>query len=44
VSLTIVGMAFMLSGAYYMVLESRLAALQIREEIQARAARPSSGP
>jgi hypothetical protein len=34
VSLTIIGMFLMLSGAYCMVLESRLASLQIREEIQ----------
>ena len=34
VSLTIIGMAMILAGAYFMVQESRLANLQIREEIQ----------
>ncbi len=34
VSLTIIGMFMILTGAYFMVLESRLATLQIREEIQ----------
>ncbi len=36
VSLTIFGMCLMLAGAYFMVLESHLASLQIREEIQNR--------
>jgi uncharacterized membrane protein len=36
VSLTIAGMILMLCGAYFMVIESRLAILQIREEIQHR--------
>lgn len=34
VSLTIIGMFMILAGAYFMVQESRLATLQIREEIQ----------
>lgn len=34
VSLTIIGMGMILAGAYCMVQESRLASLQIREEIQ----------
>lgn len=34
VSLTIIGMLLMLAGAYFMVLESHLASIQIREEIQ----------
>ena len=34
VSLTIIGMFLILLGAYFMVLESQLATLQIREEIQ----------
>ena len=34
VSLTILGMCMILAGAYFMVQESRLASLQIREEIQ----------
>ncbi len=34
VSLTIIGMGMILAGAYFMVQESRLANLQIREEIQ----------
>lgn len=34
VSLTILGMGMILAGAYFMVQESRLANLQIREEIQ----------
>lgn len=34
VSLTIIGMVMILAGAYFMVQESRLANLQIREEIQ----------
>ncbi len=33
VSLTIIGMILMLCGAYFMLLESRLATAQIREEI-----------
>ena len=36
VSLTIIGMAFMFVGAYFMLAESRLAASQIRDEIQQR--------
>jgi hypothetical protein len=36
VSLTILGMILMLCGAYFMVIESHLASLQIREEIQRR--------
>ena len=36
VSLTILGMALMLLGAYFMLAESRLAAAQIREEMQRR--------
>ncbi|HLK61299.1 MAG TPA: DUF2721 domain-containing protein [Chthonomonadaceae bacterium] len=36
VSLTIIGMILMFSGAYGMLIESRLAGLQIREEIQQR--------
>lgn len=36
VSLTIIGMVFMLCGAYLMLLESRLASAQIRDEIQSR--------
>ena len=36
VSLTILGMMLMLSGAYGMLIESRLAGIQIREEIQRR--------
>ena len=34
VSLTIIGMGMILAGAYFMIQESRLATLQIREEIQ----------
>ena len=34
VSLTILGMCMILAGAYFMIQESRLANLQIREEIQ----------
>lgn len=34
VSLTIIGMLMIFAGAYFMVQESRLASLQIREEIQ----------
>lgn len=36
VSLTIFGMILMLSGAYFMVLESHLASIQIHEEIKRR--------
>ncbi len=36
VSLTIIGMILILCGAFFMLVESRLAAAQIRDEIRAR--------